>query len=88
VPNLFELLLPARRSDDVDGGRCVQYRQAEFMVGSRELDPVKVGFKVDGYEGFKFRTDIRGNRNTGHEYGACKMTDADRWALIEYVKSL
>ena len=88
VPNLYELLLPARRSDDVDGGRCDKYRAAEFMVGSRELDPVKVGFKVDGYEGFQFKTDIRGNRNTGHEYGACKMSDADRWALIEYVKSL
>ena len=88
VPNLYELLLPARRSNDVDGGRCDKYRQPEFMVGSRELDPIKVGFKVSGYEGFRFKTDIRGNRNTGHEYGACKMSDADRWALLEYMKSL
>jgi len=88
VPNLYQLLLPARRSDDVDGGRCDKYRHGEFMVGSRELDPVTVGFKSEGYDGFKFNTDIRGNRNTGHEYGACKMTDPDRWALIEYLKSL
>ena len=88
VPNLYELLLPARRSDDVDGGRCEKYRQPVFMVGSRELDPLKVGFKTEGYDGFKFETDIRGNRNTGHEYGACKMSDADRWALLEYLKSL
>jgi hypothetical protein len=88
VPNLYELLLPARRSTDVDGGRCDRYRQPEFMVGSRELDPIKVGFKAEGYDGFLFKTDIRGNRNTGHEYGACKMSDADRWALLEYLKSL
>lgn len=88
VPNLYELLLPARRSNDVEGERCDKYRSVEFIVGSRELDPVKVGFKSEGYDGFKFRTDIRGNRNTGHEYGACKMADPDRWALIEYLKSL
>lgn len=88
VPNLYELLLPARRSNDVDGGRCASYRRDQFIVGSRELDPVKVGFKSEGYEGFEFNTDIRGNRNKGHEYGACKMTDPDRWALIEYLKSL
>jgi hypothetical protein len=88
VPNLYELLLPARRSNDVDGGRCAKYRRDEFIVGSRELDLLKVGFKSEGYAGFVFNTEIRGNRNTGHEYGACKMTDADRWALIEYLKSL
>jgi hypothetical protein len=88
VPNLYELLLPARRSNDVEGERCDKYRSDEFIVGSRELDPVKVGFKSEGYDGFEFKTDIRGNRNKGHEYGACKMTDPDRWALIEYLKSL
>jgi hypothetical protein len=88
VPNLYQLLLPARRSDDVEGGRCEKYRSGEFIVGARELDPVTVGFKSEGYAGFEFKTNIRGNRNKGHEYGACKMTDSERWALIEYMKSL
>ncbi|MCY4531322.1 MAG: di-heme-cytochrome C peroxidase [Gammaproteobacteria bacterium] len=88
VPDLYELLLPTRRNDDVDGERCEKYRRTEFVVGSREFDPVKVGFKSEGYAGFQFRTDIRGNRNTGHEYHTCKMTDQDRWALIEFLKSL
>ena len=88
VPSLYDLFLPVRRDGDVDGGRCKAYRPDSFMVGAREFDPVKVGFKSKGYDGFKFRTDIRGNRNTGHEYGACNMTDQDRWDLIEYLKSL
>ena len=88
VPNLYELLLPHRRNDDVEGGRCNKYRQDSFVVGARAFDPIKVGFRSEGYDGFEFRTDIRGNRNTGHEFGSCKMSDAERWALIEYLKSL
>jgi len=37
---------------------------------------------------FKFNTDIRGNFNTGHDYGACKRTEEERLDLIEYLKSL
>ncbi|MCZ6697311.1 MAG: di-heme-cytochrome C peroxidase [Planctomycetota bacterium] len=101
VPSLYDLLLPAKphslaelendsilfipgnpRAED-----CSKIRPKSFMVGSREFDPEKIGFKSDGNEGFEFKTDIRGNWNTGHEYGAC-MTDEDRWALVEYLKSL
>ncbi len=63
-------------------------RVTSFRVGSREFEPDKVGFRSDGDEGFEFRTDIRGNFNVGHEYGACGMTDVDRYNLIEYLKSL
>ncbi len=88
VPSLYDLLLPAKRESDMDGGRCEKYRPHSFIVGAREFDPVKVGFRSEGYDGFKFKTDIRGNRNRGHEYGACKMTDPERWQLIEYLKTL
>ena len=88
VPNLYDLLLPKRREGDVDGDPCPKYRPDSFVVGAREFDPEKVGFKSKGYEGSKFNTIQRGNRNTGHEYGACKMTDPARWDLIEYLKSL
>ena len=56
-----------------------EYRPVTFMVGSREFDPIKVGFKTSGYNGFLFKTGnkmtdgsieaIPGNSNAGHEYG-------------------
>jgi hypothetical protein len=91
VPTLYDLLQPQER------------RPTEFMVGSREFDPVKVGFRSEGYKGFTFKTlnnlDRDGNRNGGHEYGGGKtpqmngtqlpeLTEAQRWDLIEYIKTL
>ncbi len=83
VPTLYDLLLPAKASE-----RCPKARPATFKVGAREFDPVKVGFRHEGYDGFEFRTDLRGNSNAGHEYRACAMTDDERWDLIEYLKTL
>jgi hypothetical protein len=57
------------------------------MVGSREFDPVKVGFISEGYGGFEFSTARVGDRNTGHEYGR-PLSDKERWELIEYLKTL
>ncbi len=96
VPSLYDLLLPAKREGDPEDG---EYRPEEFMVGSRELDPVKVGFRTEGYEGFRYLTDRRGNLNDGHEYAAGKtaqpngetlpaMTEEERWQLVEYMKTL
>lgn len=76
VPTLYDLLLPAEQ------------RPRSFRVGAREFDPNKVGFKSEGYDGFEFTTIQRGNLNGGHEYGARRMSDQDRWDLIEYLKSL
>ena len=96
VPTLYDLLLPVKRPGDPDEG---DYRPDEFMVGSREFDPVKVGFRSQGYDGTRFITDQRGNLNTGHEYAAGKTAQPDgtvlpalneqqRWDLIEYIKTL
>ena len=57
VPTLYDLLLPAEQ------------RPAKFMVGAREFDPKKVGFRTEGYDGFLFLTNLDGNSNAGHEYG-------------------
>ena len=99
VPTLYDVLLPARRDgDDPDG----EYRPDEFRVGSREFDPVKIGFKSEGYEGFLFATGpkaIRGNSNQGHEYAAGRTAQPNgevlpalnkdqRLALLEYLKTL
>ncbi|UZJ43702.1 cytochrome c [Marinimicrobium sp. C6131] len=85
VPTLYDLLLPAREEGDPQEG---EYRPETFQVGSREFDPVKVGFRTEGYEGFTQTTHRLGDRNTGHEYGTSTLTEAERWALVEYLKTL
>jgi hypothetical protein len=66
------------------------YRPGKFMVGSRELEVAKVGFRsgVSEYQGFLFDTSLPANSNAGHEYGTRQMSDQDRWDLVEYLKSL
>lgn len=86
VPNLYQLLLPEDQ------------RMKTFHVGSREFDPVKVGYQLDSGSGFEFDTSLPGNRNTGHsgpghtqhktDDGWRDFTDEERWALIEYLKTL
>lgn len=96
VPDLYSLLLPKKREGDPEEG---QYRPEQFVVGSREFDPVKVGFRSQGYDGFGFKAIQVGDQNTGHEYGtrALKgangkelpvLTEQERWDLIEYIKTL
>ncbi len=74
VPNLYSLLLPTPKPGDPPG---MKYRPAKFMTGSREFDPVNVGFKTDGYAGFPFLTSQLGNSNAGHEYGTRDAKDED-----------
>lgn len=96
VPTLYDLLLPKRQEEDSLEG---EYRPDEFVVGSREFDAVRVGFKTEGYNGFLFRTSIRGNDNSGHEYASGRtpqpdgtilpaLTKEQRLDLLEYLKTL
>jgi len=79
-----------------------EQRPKTFYLGSREYDPVKLGYRTDPIAGgFVFDTSIRGNSNRGHEFrkdfdknrmikgviGPALSTD-DRKALIEYLKTL
>lgn len=78
VPNLWELLTPARD------------RKMTFMVGSRLFDPKNVGYVTDQspFQNATFVADpanANGNGNGGHEYGT-SLTAEDRWAIIEYLK--
>jgi len=77
VPTLYDLLLPAAQ------------RPKKFVVGHREYDPVKVGYAATGTGPLKYTFDTSnvGNSNAGHEYGT-NLSDADRKALLEYLKSL
>lgn len=78
VPNLWELL---KKPAD---------RVKQFYVGSREFDPVNVGYDTrlpaDGI-GYKFDTTRYGDSNGGHVWGT-QLSDDQKWALIEYIKTL
>jgi hypothetical protein len=79
VPNLWELLKPAAQ------------RAPTFMVGSRVYDQKNVGYMTDQspFSNGTFvvdPTNTNGNGNGGHEYGA-NLSEDDRWAIIEYLKT-
>jgi hypothetical protein len=73
VPNLYDLLLPVSAMPGDPPG--TKYRPTKFFIGSREFDPVNVGFKADFYPGFQFLTSQLGNSNAGHEYGTRDAKD-------------
>ena len=85
VPNLYEMLVPASQ------------RTKKFYVG-REFDPVKVGLDTSGKSGdFVYDTTLNGNSNAGHSFEngprgngviGPLLTDDQRWALVEYLKSI
>lgn len=77
VPNLYQLLLPPAE------------RVAKFTVDSSySFDAKAVGY-VAGGPGrlFRFDTQLPGNSNAGHDYGT-DLTPAQRWDLIEFLKTL
>ena len=84
VPTLYDLLLPKKRDADPKDG---EYRPDQFLVGSREFDPDRVGLRSSGYNGFTFDTRRQGNSNAGHPYGT-ELDKEKRLDLLEYLKSL
>jgi hypothetical protein len=74
VPTLYDLLLPEDQ------------RSKTFTLGNREYDAKKVGYQAKG-GGYTFDTSVKGLSNVGHDYGT-KITDEERWALVEYLKSV
>jgi hypothetical protein len=85
VPNLYEMLIPAKE------------RTKKFHIG-REFDPVKVGLDMSEQPGsFLIDTSLPGNSNAGHSFEdgplgngiiGPLLTDDQRWAIIEYLKSI
>jgi mono/diheme cytochrome c family protein len=76
VASLRELLTPP-------GQRAVR-----FTYAGRDYDPAVVGFPADvAGDGFVLDTTVPGNANTGHEYGTT-LPEADKAALLEYLKTL
>ena len=86
VPNLHALLSPQSE------------RPVKFWTGSKEFDPVKVGHDTSELRGgYLYDVSKPGNDNHGHEFkdgprgngviGPALSSD-DRYAIIEYLKSL
>ena len=87
VRTLYELLSPREE------------RPKTFWMGTREFDPIDVGFRNDQVEGsFLFDTSEPGNSNAGHEFRDAPpntdgvigpyLTPQQRRDLIEYLKVL
>jgi len=84
VPSLYTLLLPPDK------------RPKKFCVGSHVFDPKEVGFeyKLPCRNTFEFDVigsdgrSIDGNSNAGHDYNNAALSDDDRYAIIEYMKTL
>lgn len=76
-----------------------EQRPATFYIGSHQFDPVKVGYitsaplthgeQSSAQTGVSklFDTSLYGNSNSGHIYGT-ELTTDEKWALIEYLKTL
>jgi hypothetical protein len=80
VPNLWELM------------KAPKDRSLSFKVGSRIFDPKNVGYDTASSplinsEYLADPNNSNGNGNGGHDYGG-GLTDGERWAIIEYLKTL
>ena len=78
VPNLYEMLLaPTKRSPF-------------FYEGSFQYDPERAGrdIKPSPSNSFKFDTSLPGNSNLGHDYGVGGLHESQRFALLQYLKTL
>lgn len=77
VPTLYHLLLPPDE------------RPKTFALGNREYDPVRLGFLVGtacSQQDCLVDTTRVGDGNGGHLWGT-DLSEADRMALIEYLKT-
>jgi hypothetical protein len=76
VPSLAQLLLPPSQ------------RITKFYLGSREFDPVNVGFITSKTPGaFLYDTTLPGNSNEGH-IGGATLNEQQRKELLEFLKTL
>jgi len=87
VPNLYQLLAPQSE------------RSETFWLGSKQFDPVKVGYDTSLLRG-GYLFDVHkgeGNSNAGHLFAegprgkgiiGPPLSPDDRMAIIEYLKSL
>lgn len=84
VPTIFDLL------------KSGEQRPKTFRMGTREYDPVKLGYVTDGdrfltppsMQPFVFDTHLNGNWNTGHDWWFYpELKDTERYEIIEFLKT-
>ena len=81
VPSIADLLTPPEQ------------RPAAFLVGTREYDPQKMGYRTDvpnscaNCTSFSFDTTKPGNSKQGHPFGTT-LKPEEKQALMEYLKRL
>ncbi len=76
VPTLYHLLLPADE------------RPKTFHLGHRSYDAKQVGYQLQvANPVFVYDSNSKGGSNRGHEFGT-NLTEAERWDLVEYLKTL
>jgi cytochrome c peroxidase len=73
VPTLADMLTPPAD------------RPKTFMVGSREYDAKKLGYRAD--QGWVFDTTLKGNSNQGHPFGTT-LKPEEKEDLMEFLKRL
>jgi len=79
VPTLYDLL------------RAPADRPKTFNLGTRNYDAAKGGYVTDASapgNSFAFNAVGNGNSNEGHDYNVGNLTEPERLALLEYLKSL
>jgi hypothetical protein len=85
VPTLYHLLSP------------VNERPTEFTLGNRLFNAQMVGYEYGPVVNIiPFNTQLPGNLNLGHEFNdgsgtgiiGRKLTEDERWELVEYLKTL
>lgn len=94
VPTLYDLLLPpsqrpqsfvlGTREFDPQKVGYVYQGSAPPYLSEQALKDSPFEFRVKDGLG---RT-IAGNSNAGHDYGNAQLSDAERWALVEYLKAV
>jgi len=86
VPNLYALLSPLAE------------RPTRFFLGSREFNPIKVGYETKPFDGgFELDTTKAGNSNAGHVFDdgpkgngiiGRRLSEDERMGLVEFLKTL
>jgi len=97
--------LSCQRTQDHGPTDCGRFfhRTSGCNVGSKEFDPVKVGYEEGPIAGgFQLDTSKPGNSNAGHKFSrdfneksvkgrgiiGRYLNEEERWSLIEYLKTL
>ncbi len=94
VPSIYHLLLPPEQRPVSFGLGTREFDPEQLGLVTEHSNPVFMTEKVRQENTFLFRARdgggslINGNSNLGHDYGNSRLTDTDRWALVEYMKAV